>query len=294
MSTTDADHPWNQTGLQQVRGLNRLPGGFSDDWDRVATTGSAPVEEVPEVPGPGGEHGPADSGSSLRVWRRRIVRRYEAHPGTLKPHPDNYKEHPGQQRDAIAATIAEVGWIGEIYVSSFSGRILDGHARVTEAIGTGQPSIPVAVIDCEDEADEARVLATFNTLGQMSRQDDGKLLELVNRADFADGRDSTVVRALAGLVGNRKTKAEPAGRIIGSAFGPQGGGRGGKLGKVGDLIYPLVVECTDGAEQDRLLEALLDEGHAAYAMDAAPSSIGDRQLHGVMEPGQPGDLGGSR
>jgi hypothetical protein len=174
----------------------------------------------------------------------------------------------------IGATIAEVGWVGEVYVSALSGRILDGHARVEEAIRTGQRTVPVATVDCADEEDEARILATFNPVGEMATRDDGKLLELVNRAGFSGGRSSPVVAALAGLVGTKKRPAEdPAGRVVGSAFGPQGGGHLGK--ERGKLVYPVVVELEDGVSQDHLLSDLVDEGYRAYAMDPCPSSIGD-------------------
>lgn len=275
--------------------METTPGG-DRDWRSVRTTaGAAPaLDDPPALAGPGDPDGAADRDERPGLWQRRVYARAEVDPRHLEPNPGNYKEHPADQREVLAATIAEVGWIGEVYVSGLSGKILDGHARVDEAIASGQPTIPVAYINCVDQEDEDRILATFNTVGQMSRQDDGKLLELLNRADFADGRQSPIVHALVGLVGKGKpAKADPGGRIIGAAFGPQGGGSGGaRLGKVGDLVYPIVVECTDEGEQDRLLEALLDEGHAAYAMDPSPSSLGDRQLHGIMEPGQPGDLGG--
>lgn len=176
----------------------------------------------------------------------------------------------------IAATIEEVGWVGEVYVSALSGRILDGHARVEEAIRTGQPTIPVAYVDCVDEQDEERILATFNPVGSMAKQDDGKLLELVNRAGFSQGNAGPIVHALAGMVGTSKTKDDPSGRIIGAAFGPQGGGSGGgKLGKVGGLVHPIVIECATEGEQEELLEEILEQGHAAYAMDPCPSSMGD-------------------
>lgn len=269
-------------------------GGYPDEYaraDQEPTPAAAPEAPAP-LPGPGGEPGAADRGERPASWRNRVIRRTDVDPSELVPHPDNFRVHPEEQREVLAATIAEIGWVGEVYVSTFSGRILDGHARVEEAIASGQPSIPVAWVDCADAEDEARILATFNPVGTMARQDDGKLLELVNRANFADGRNSPIVAALAGLVGKSKSpKEEPGGRIIGAAFGPQGGGH---LGKVGGLVYPIVVECESEETQDRLLEALMDEGHACYGLDASPSSIGDRQLHGIMEPGQPGDLAGDR
>lgn len=214
------------------------------------------------------------AGPGSGAWRNRVVTRLDADPRTLVPHPDNYKAHPADQQQAIAATIAEVGWVGEVYVSTLSGRILDGHARVEEAIRSGQPTVPVAMVDCADEDDEARILATFNTLGQMATQDDGKLLELVNRAGFAGGRSSPVVAALAGLVGTRKRAPEqPEGRSAGAGLGPQGGGHLGQ--QRGKLIHPVVVELEDGISQDHLLSDLLDEGYRAYAMDPCPSSMGE-------------------
>lgn len=196
-------------------------------------------------------------------------------PRDLIAHPDNYKAHPDRQTEAIGSAIAEIGWIGEIYVSSRTMRILDGHMRVAEAIRTGQPSIPVALIDCPTEADELQILATFDPIGAMALNDAMKVASLAARAGFSESADP-LKQMLAGISGHRPPEPaeEPGGRIIGAGFGPQGGGH---LGRVGNLVYPVVVECDDPGEQDAVLDQLTEEGHVAYTLEPSPSAVADQE-----------------
>lgn len=229
--------------------------------------------------GPAGAGAPAaadDQGAAGGRWRRRVASRVELDPRDLLAHPANYKAHPDRQVTAIGSAIAEVGWIGEVYVSARTMRILDGHMRVAEAIRSGQPSIPVALIDCADEAEELAILATFDPIGQMALVDAGKVADLAARARISA---DPLRQMLAGLAGTRPPEPTegPGGRVIGSSFGPQGGNGGGHLGKVSDLVYPVVIECEDQLEQDRLLMDLTEEGHVAYTLDPSPSAVADRE-----------------
>src|SRR5450759_6007503 len=67
-------------------------------------------------------------------WRSRIVGMEDVAPDQLLAHPLNWREHPGPQRDALRGSLAEVGWVQNVIVSKRTGHVVDGHARVEDAL----------------------------------------------------------------------------------------------------------------------------------------------------------------
>lgn len=218
------------------------------------------------VPGPGDRAGPAAgepaTGSEAAPWRLRIGRHGLVAPAELINHPENYKGHPEQQREAVRAAIDELGFVGEILVSTFSGRILDGHLRVAEALRAGQPLVPVGWVDCENEEEEAAIIATHDPLGAMATADKQQLAALAEKANLS----SDPLKAMLGglTVTAARRGPAPAGAFAGS---------GGRLGVVPDPIHPVVVECDSEQEAEALLEDLADDGHRAYLLPPSPSAL---------------------
>lgn len=133
--------------------------------------------------------------------------------------------------------------------------------------------VPVGWVDCQSDADEAAILATHDPIGAMATADRAKLAELAEKAQI---QADPLRVMLANLDRRRPGPGDtdtPTGRVIGAAFGPQGGGRAQHLGRVGGLIYPVVVECPTESAAEELLEALTEDGHAAYLLEASASSV---------------------
>jgi hypothetical protein len=233
--------------------------------------------QVHAGPRPHDQAGADAGGTDASRWRTRIVRRENVDPRSLAAHPDNFKAHPDHQRAAIGSALDEIGWLGEILVSDLSGRILDGHMRVGEAVAAGQPTVPVAFVDCADEAEELQVLATFDPIGQLAQQDADKLGKLAGRSRI---KGDPLLRMLAGLAGTRppEPREEPSGRVVGSAFGQQGGRvPGGHVGKLPEEVWPVVVECQDAFQQARFVEQMDGDGYGAYPLEPVPSSLAERR-----------------
>src|ERR1035437_4286085 len=111
-------------------------------------------------------------------WRSRIVGSGEEAPDQLVVNPLNWRTHPGPQRDALRGSLTEVGWVQQILVNRQSGHVVDGHARVEEALTRGEPTVPGLYVDLDPE-EEALVLATLDPIGAMATADTEKLEALL-------------------------------------------------------------------------------------------------------------------
>lgn len=128
-------------------------------------------------------------------WQNRIVGYEEVDPESLLASPANWRIHPKNQQDALLGVLDQVGIVQNIIVSRNSGFVVDGHLRVSLALRTGQPSIPVTYVDLT-EGEEALILATIDPLSALAETDAAKLDELLR--DVAT--DSAAVQEmLAGL-----------------------------------------------------------------------------------------------
>jgi hypothetical protein len=101
-------------------------------------------------------------------------------PHLLDPHPENWRIHPERQRSAVAKSLAAYGWLEPVVWNERTGHILDGHARVTEAIRLEMPSIPVVVLDLAPEM-EREILASGDWIGEMAGRDPERQLDLIRR-----------------------------------------------------------------------------------------------------------------
>jgi hypothetical protein len=101
---------------------------------------------------------------SKSAWANRIVDHAEVDPHTLTANPKNWRKHSDIQRRAISGSLTEVGWVRAILVNRTTGNVVDGHARISEAIRQGEPLVPVDYVDLT-EAQEELALATLDPLG---------------------------------------------------------------------------------------------------------------------------------
>lgn len=102
--------------------------------------------------------------------RNRIIDYRTVKASELAPHPNNWRKHPKAQQDAIRGILAEVGFVDALMVRLLPGgkyQIVDGHLRAETA---PDMDIPVLVVDLDD-AEAAKVLATFDPIGAMAEAD---------------------------------------------------------------------------------------------------------------------------
>ena len=140
-------------------------------------------------------------------WRSRIVGSGEAPPTALLAHPANWRRHPDAQRAALRGSLSEVGWVGTVMVNRATGHVVDGHARIEEAISRGEPTVPVLYVDLT-EGEEALVLATLDPIGAMADRDTAKL-EALLAAVSVTVDDAGLRRLLADMAPPRKGLTDP-------------------------------------------------------------------------------------
>ncbi len=133
------------------------------------------------------------------AWRNRIVGTGDEPPDQLVANPANWRTHPGNQRDALRGSLEAVGWVQQVMVNRRTGFVVDGHARVEEALSRHEPTVPVLYVDLDPE-EEALVLATLDPIAAMATVDGARLAELLAEISPPDA-------ALAALLADMAAKA---------------------------------------------------------------------------------------
>jgi DNA modification methylase len=142
-------------------------------------------------------------------WRSRIVEHADVAPELLLGHPLNFRRHPAAQRRSLTAVLGDVGWVASVMVNRRNGRVLDGHARLEEAIARGEATVPVDFVDL-DEDEERLILATFDAIGSLAEADPAALAELLAQLSTADADLAELLETLAASAGSpRATGFDP-------------------------------------------------------------------------------------
>lgn len=114
--------------------------------------------------------------------RDRIKEFRRVPAGELQPNPSNWRLHPKAQQDALRGILAEVGYAGAVLARETPEgglMLIDGHLRA-ETDPNGM--IPTLILDV-DEAEAAKLLATFDPLAAMAETDGAKLDALLREVD---------------------------------------------------------------------------------------------------------------
>jgi hypothetical protein len=123
--------------------------------------------------------------------RNRIVGHLRVRAGDLVPHPHNYRQHPKQQRQALAASLQEVGFARSLVgVRLADGRVqlIDGHLRAEQ-----EPDLEV-VVELLDltPAEADQLLMTLDPLSRLAGVNSTALEELMSNTET----DSQALQAL--------------------------------------------------------------------------------------------------
>lgn len=179
-------------------------------------------------------------------WMNRIVGTANVDPKTLLPHESNWRGHPPHQAKALAGAIAQVGFLKSVTVSKRTGKILDGHLRVEEAIRQQQSTISVEYVDLTAE-EELVALATIDPIAAMADAQKEALKGLLATIKVSDDNLGEMLKDLG------KKNAVAAQSLSSSQAG---------------CIFQVLVKCKDEAEQQALLQRFISEGLECRALIA--------------------------
>ncbi len=219
----------------------------------------------------------------------RIRRFVRVKAAELKPHPCNWRLHPPEQRAALEAMLAEIGYAGALVARELpdgSLQLIDGHLRAEVSPGA---DVPVLVVDLDDREAE-KLLALHDPIAAMARAEQLVLAELSSRIET----ENAALRQLLGsLVANTgefaPTNDSADDDLCGRDPVPNDGSCGGTPDGVCDErpgasaerrppsveipeLYQLVVECRDLCEQEELFDRLTAEGYSCRVVNTAVES----------------------
>ena len=131
------------------------------------------------------------------LWENRIIEYGEMPADQYLAHELNARRHPGAQRASLRGSLNEIGWIAPVIVSAISGKLLDGHARIEEALSKDDKT-PVPFIKVNVTEDEERlILASFDPITNQATYDQEALSELLSNLQTEDAGLQHLLEELA-------------------------------------------------------------------------------------------------
>jgi ParB-like chromosome segregation protein Spo0J len=179
--------------------------------------------------------------------RNRIVDHVTVRAGDLVPHPLNFRRHPQHQREALAASLEEVGFARSLLGYKLpDGRIqiIDGHLRAEH---DPEAQVTVELIDVSDE--EARkLLLTLDPLAALAETDAQAAAELARLVET----DSEALDQLwQSLAANDAAAREALGKSDEPAVAEQ---------------FLILITCDSEEHQSQLLAELHNRGLTCKAL----------------------------
>ena len=112
-------------------------------------------------------------------WVSKIVGHEKVPASQLLANPFNHRKHPEKQRKVVAASIEELGFVKSVLVNRTTGRIIDGHERVMQALGVGDETlVDVEYVELSEE-DEKKALLILDASSELAEVDACNLDELL-------------------------------------------------------------------------------------------------------------------
>jgi hypothetical protein len=90
-----------------------------------------------------------------------------------------------KQRQVVEASIKEIGFVKSVLVNKTTGRIVDGHERVMQALGAGDDTlVDVEYVELSEE-EELKALLLLDASSELAEVDRAKVQELASMVDFS-------------------------------------------------------------------------------------------------------------
>lgn len=164
---------------------------------------------------------------------------------SIKPHPDNWRTHSDDQRNALSKVLADVGIVDVCIVFEYRKgyMLIDGHLRQEELAANPDQLIPCIVLDVS-AAEAKKILLYLDPLCTMAGVDLDKLHGLMDSVDEAAN--------------------ELAKEIVSFKAGTKGGD--GKDGPEVNPVFQVVCELKSEKEQRECLALVESHGFQAKVL----------------------------
>ena len=80
-------------------------------------------------------------------YKNRIVGHGTKPASQFQAHPNNWRKHPQNQRSAVRGSLESLGWVAEVIENVTTGRLIDGHERVWNALQNGDAEVPYIQVE---------------------------------------------------------------------------------------------------------------------------------------------------
>jgi hypothetical protein len=145
------------------------------------------------------------------VIRDRIKELRRVRAGDLVPCPWNWREHPIEQREALQAVLAEVGYAGAALARELENgqlMLIDGHLRAELDLNQ---VIPVLVLDVTEE-EAKKLIATFDAVGALAVTNEDAQRRLLNDLD---AQEAGLRKLIADMLNELGPEESPDGKGAG-------------------------------------------------------------------------------
>ena len=179
-------------------------------------------------------------------WQNRIVG-YDAKPAKdFKLNEFNWRRHPQTQRDALSEVLRRIGWVTGVIENVTTGNLIDGHARVEEAIKEN-PDRPIPCTQVElSEDEEKQILLLLDPIGSMATADDDMIRELMEAVGIESDVLLEALSQYTDIDVDALSAEEP--NLSDPNFNYQS-------------QYGVIVTCEDESHQKRVFDELTESGY---------------------------------
>ena len=104
-------------------------------------------------------------------WQNRIIGLEWKPANQLLANPKNPRRHPAPQREALRGSLDGLGWYDVVIENRATGELLDGHARIEEALTKDENAqVPVLIVDL-DPHEQDIAIASHDFMSSMAATD---------------------------------------------------------------------------------------------------------------------------
>lgn len=182
-----------------------------------------------------------------KALQNRIVGHGSKPAAEFNFNPLNWRRHPESQKAALSEVLSKIGWVTGVIENVRTGNLIDGHARVEDALNRGSKTpVPFTQVDLSED-EERQILLLLDPIGSMATSDETLLKDLMNIVGL---ESDDLLAALSNF-----TDIDPD---LGSATEPNTADPNFSY----QSQFGVIVSCKDEKHQRMVYEELADKGYS--------------------------------